>query len=131
MKKLGTPSNKEKKEVVTNCDHLLNLKFSPTLPGAFTEHGAIMAANVLNSEKAVEVSVQVVRAFIKLRRILASNRELARKLDTLERKYDRQFAVVFDAIRQLMSPSVPPSRRIGFMAREKFEKYSFKRKVNL
>jgi hypothetical protein len=64
---------KEKEEVVTNCDHLRKLKFSRTLPNAFTEHGAIMAANVLNSERAVEAGVQVVRAFVKLRNMLASN----------------------------------------------------------
>jgi hypothetical protein len=122
---------KEKKEVVANCDHLFPLRFSPVLPNVFTEHGAVMLASVLSSPVAIKASIQVVRAFVRLRRILASNRELARKLDTLERKYDRQFAVVFDAIRQLMSPSIPPRRGIGFTAREKFEKYSFKRKVNL
>ena len=83
-------------------------------PYAFTEHGAIMAANVLNSERAVQASVQVVRAFIKLREMLASNVELARKLDQLEKKYDRQFKIVFDAIRQLMAPSSPKTKQIGF-----------------
>jgi hypothetical protein len=84
------------------------------LPYAFTEHGAIMAANVLNSERAIDASVQVVRAFVKLRQILFSNAELAHKLDELEKRYDRQFKIVFDAIRQLMTP--PPSRTkpIGF-----------------
>jgi len=65
---------KEKEEVVTNCDHLRKLKFSRTLPNAFTERGAIMAANVLNSERAVESGVQVVRAFVKLHDMLASTR---------------------------------------------------------
>ena len=83
-------------------------------PYAFTEHGAIMAANVLNSRKAIEVSVYVVRAFVRLRQILASHKELAHRLDELERKYDSQFKSVFDAIRQLMSPPEPPRRRIGF-----------------
>ena len=80
----------------------------------FTEHGAIMAANVLNSKRAVQVSVQIVRAFIRLRQILASNEELGRKLDDLEKKYDQQFKIVFDAIRELMTP--PPSgiKPIGF-----------------
>jgi len=64
-----------------------------------------MAANVLNSERAVQASVQVVRAFVRLREILSSNSELARKFEELERKYDRQFRVVFDAIRQLMRPT--------------------------
>jgi hypothetical protein len=76
------------------------------LPLVFTEHGAIRAANVLNSKTAVQASVEVVRAFVRLRQILASNAELANKLTELERKYDGQFKVVFEAIRQLMRP--PP-----------------------
>jgi hypothetical protein len=84
------------------------------LPYAFTEHGALMLANVLNSERAAQTSVQVVRAFVRLRQLLASNAELARKLAALENKYDAQFKVVFDAIRQLMSPPARPKREIGF-----------------
>ena len=84
------------------------------LPYAFTEHGALMLANVLNSERAAQTSVQVVRAFVRLRQMLASNAELARKLETLEKKYDAQFKVVFDAIRQLMSSTGMPKREIGF-----------------
>ena len=104
----------EKNEVVTNCDNLARLKFSPHLPYAFTEHGALMLANVLNSERAAQTSVQVVRAFVRLRQMLASNAELSRKLAALENKYDAQFKVVFDAIRQLMSPPAKPKREIGF-----------------
>lgn len=107
-------TNSEKAEVVAICDHLERLKFSPVLPFAFTEHGAIMAANVLNSKRAVEASVQVVRAFIRLRQMMASNAELARKLSEIERKYDAHFKVVFDAIRQLMTSPEPQRRRIGF-----------------
>jgi hypothetical protein len=84
------------------------------LPNVFTEHGAIMAANVLNSKTAVQASVQVVRAFIRLRQMLASNAELARELSEIERKYDAQFKVVFDAIRQLMTPPEPQRKQIGF-----------------
>jgi hypothetical protein len=84
------------------------------LPYAFTEHGAIMAANVLSSKRAVEASVQVVRAFVKLRQMLASNTELARKLSELEEKYDRHFKIVFDAIRQLMTPPAAKIKPIGF-----------------
>jgi hypothetical protein len=91
-----------------------NIKY---LPYAFTEHGSIMAANVLNSERAVQASVQVVRAFVHLRQMLTSNTELARKLDELEGKYDRQFKIVFDAIRQLMSPPLPGRKKIGFRSR--------------
>ena len=89
------------------------------LPYAFTEQGVAMLSGVLNSPRAVQVNIEIMRAFVRLRRILASHAELARKLDELEGKYDRQFAVVFEAIRQLMSP--PPARRrrrIGFTARE-------------
>lgn len=84
------------------------------LPYAFTEHGALMLANVLNSERAAQTSVMVVRAFVRLRQMLASNVELSRKLEALEKKYDAQFKIVFDAIRQLMSPPVKPKREIGF-----------------
>jgi hypothetical protein len=84
------------------------------LPYAFTEHGAIMAANVLNSERAVEASVQVVRVFVRLRQMLVSNSELARKLDELEKRYNRQFKIVFDAIRQLMTPVPLKPKAIGF-----------------
>jgi hypothetical protein len=107
-------TEKEKTEVVTICDHLAQIKYSPYLPFAFTEHGALMLANVLNSERAAQTSVMVVRAFVRLRQMLGSNAELARKLAALENKYDAQFKVVFDAIRQLMSPPARPKREIGF-----------------
>ena len=84
------------------------------LPYVFTEHGALMAANVLNSERAVQASVQVVRAFIQLRQMLASSVDFARKLEKLESKYDRQFKIVFDAIRQLMIPPSAKTKPIGF-----------------
>jgi hypothetical protein len=108
----------EKQQVVTNCDHLSRLKFSPSLPHAFTEHGALMLASVLNSETAVRVSVQVIRAFVRLREILATHRDLARKLAALEERYDEQFQLVFEAIRQLSVTEATPRRRIGFRARE-------------
>lgn len=82
-------------------------------PFVFIEHGALMLANILNSPMAVASSIQVVRAFINLRQMLASNSELARKLDTLEKKYDYQFRVVFDAIRELTRIPEHPSKRIG------------------
>lgn len=108
-------TEEEKEEVIANCDHLKNLKYSPVLPLAFTEHGTVMAATILNTEVAINVSVQVVRAFVRLRQILATHKDLARKLEDLEKKYDSQFRVVFDAIRQLMAPPpLPPKRRIGF-----------------
>ena len=107
------------KEVVTNCDHLKKLKFSAVLPFAFTEHGAIMVATIINSPVAVRASIEVVRAFVRLRQILSSNAELARRLDALEKKYDAQFKVVFDAIRQLMTPPKHDRRKIGFQTKKK------------
>lgn len=78
------------------------------LPYVFTEHGTVMLASVLNSPQAVHASIQVVKAFVRLRELLLANKDLAKKLDSLEQKYDKQFAVVFDAIRKLMAP--PPSK---------------------
>ena len=109
---------KEKAEVVASCDHLRSLKFSPVRPYAFTEHGALMLASVLNSCVAVAASIQIVRAFVRLRELVLTHKDLARKLDALERKYDTQFKVVFDAIRQLMTPPTAKRRRIGFGASE-------------
>jgi hypothetical protein len=115
-------SRREKTEVVTNCDHLKKLRFSPALPAAFTEHGAIMAAAVLNSERAIKVSVYIVRAFVKLRAMLGAQKDFASKLEDLESKFaehDQKFKVVFEAIRELMQPAaVAPKRRIGFSASE-------------
>jgi hypothetical protein len=88
-----------------------------TRPYAFTEHGAIMLASVLNSDVAIQGSIQVVRAFVRLRRLLASHADLARKLEAMEKKYDYQFKTVFDAIRGLMSPRVHAPRHIGFRPR--------------
>lgn len=86
------------------------------LPYAFTEHGAIMAASVLNSPRAIEMSVFVVRSFVRLRQLLVNNEALARKVATLEKKYDSQFKVVFDAIRELMKPEEPTKKRpMGFI----------------
>ncbi len=84
------------------------------LPFVFTEHGTVMAANILNTERAVDTSVQIVRAFVRLRELVASNVELAHKLDALEQKYDSQFRIVFDAIRHLMLPPSTPRKLIGF-----------------
>ena len=107
-------TKKEKEEVVTNCDHLNKLKYSPYLPYAFTEHGVVMLANALNSPVAVKASVQIVRAFVRLRKMLSSNASLARKVKALEKKYDEQFKVVFEAIYNLMETSKTKKRKIGF-----------------
>ena len=87
-------------------------------PYAFTEHGILMLSSVLNSERATKVNIEIMRTFVRLRRILASHAELARKLDALEKKYDAQFKVVFDAIRQLMKLPESKKRPIGFLVEE-------------
>jgi hypothetical protein len=109
----------EKVEVVTNCDHLAQLKYSPSLPYAFTEHGALMLGNVLKSSRAVEVSLLVVRAFVQIREMLSTHKDIAAKLDQMERKlssHDQAIAGLIDAIRQLMTPPALSRRGIGFTA---------------
>ena len=88
-----------------------------TPPYVFTEQGVAMLSSVLRSPRAVRVNIAIMRAFVRLRALLTSNEALARKLDALEKKYDAQFKVVFDAIRQLMSPPAAGRRTIGFRPR--------------
>lgn len=88
-------------------------------PYVFTEQGVAMLSSVLRSKRAVRVNIEIMRTFVRLRRMLASHEELARQLDALEKKYDAQFRVVFEAIRQLMKPPEPKRRRIGFKIEEK------------
>lgn len=105
----------EKKEVVTNCDHLNKLKFSPYLPLAFTEQGVAMLSSVLNSERAILVNIQIMRAFVNIKRIALTYVGLKRKIDEMEKKYDGQFAIVFQAIKELLKPPLEkPKRIIGF-----------------
>ena len=84
------------------------------LPYVFTEQGVAMLSSVLRSKRAVAVNIEIMRTFVKLRRLLATHENLARKLNALEKKYDTQFKMVFDAIRQLMAPPEKPKRKIGF-----------------
>ena len=112
-------SAEEKQEVVTICDHLTKLKFSASLPYAFTEHGALMLGNVLKSSRAVEVSLIVVRAFVQLREMLSTHKEFALKLEELERKtssHDQAIVGLINAIRNLMQNPVSSSSSIGFTA---------------
>jgi hypothetical protein len=88
------------------------------LPYAFTEQGVAMLSSVLNSERAIEVNIHIMRAFVRLREMITSHKDLAKRLDDLEKKYDAQFRVVFDAIRGLMKPPEKPKRKIGFKREE-------------
>ena len=89
-----------------------------TTPYAFTEYGVAMLSSVLNSSRAIQVNIQIMRAFGKLREIISANRDLSHRLDELEKKYDSQFKIVFDAIRQLMTPPKSPRRQIGFHSKK-------------
>lgn len=108
-------------QFVTSSTHpwAKTLKFSKNVM-AFTEHGVAMLSSILSSPRAVQVNIQIMRTFAKLREIISLNKDLSKRLDELERKYDAQFKVVFDAIRQLMAPPEPepPKKRIGFLVEE-------------
>lgn len=111
----------EKDYVVTNCDHLKHLKYSPTNPYAFTENGVAMLSSVLNSERAIEVNIQIMRTFTKIREFFIDNSELRAKIELLEKKYDNKFKIVFDAIRSILETKeedFKPSKPIGFVNRE-------------
>ena len=105
----------EKQEVVTICDHLQVLKFSPQLPYVFTEQGVAMLSSVLSSERAILVNIQIVRAFVKLRRIGLTYVALKRQIEAMEKKYDVQFKIVFETLKKLLEPPLTQKKpRIGF-----------------
>lgn len=110
----------------SNSDRM-GLRYAPM---AFTEQGVAMLSGVLNGRRAIQVNVAIMRAFVQLRALLASHADLARKLEELEKKYDAQFRVVFDAIRQLMTPPEPPRKQIGFQVREGRMEYRVRGKRN-
>jgi len=104
-------------QIVTSSLALRNWGGRRTAPYAFTEQDVAMLSSVLKSNQAVQGNVEIMRAFVRLRGLIGHNRELARRLDDLESRYDQQFKVVFDAIRELMTPPAPaPKRRIGFVS---------------
>ncbi len=109
----------------TSNSERMGLRYPPM---AFTEQGVAMLSSVLNSERAIAVNIAIMRTFARLRHILASHADLAIKLEELEKKYDKQFRVVFDALRELMNPPEPPRKQIGFGVRERRAKYRTKRK---
>jgi hypothetical protein len=116
-------NSKEKLEVITNCDHLAQLRFAKSLPFAFTEHGALMAATVLNSAQAIAMSVYVIRAFIQMREQLAANREVLKRLTEIDKTLLEHDSVLRDIYRKLLPllqpPPEPPKRRIGFGSADK------------
>ena len=121
-------TKEERHELVTNCDRLNRLKHSSVFPRAFTEQGVAMLSTVLNSDRAIQVNIEIMRAFVRLRQMLADHKDLARKLAELEKKYDEQFKIVFEAIAELMTPPDKPQRKIGFQVKEKRTTYGKKTK---
>jgi hypothetical protein len=105
----------EKAELVANCDHLNNLKYTKALPYAFTEHGAIMAASVLNSPTAVDISVLIVRAFVQLRHLAFEHAELKREVEQLRNQTEERFEIVFSVLDELISGEKEPCRKIGYI----------------
>ncbi|MCG2725568.1 MAG: ORF6N domain-containing protein [Elusimicrobia bacterium] len=103
-----------------------NLKFSKVV-FAFTEEGIAMLSSVLKSQRAIQVNITIMRTFVKLRKMLSINKDLSKRLNQLENKYDAQFKIVFDAIRELMAPPEKPKKRIGFSAKEKRARYLAKK----
>ncbi|MBU1726056.1 MAG: ORF6N domain-containing protein [Candidatus Omnitrophica bacterium] len=113
-------TKKERLELVTICDRFRTLKHSTSEPFVFTEQGVAMLSSVLNSERAILVNIAIMRAFVQLRRMLLTNADLRRKIEQMERKYDKQFAVVFQAIKQLLEPPQKAGRVItGFKINKK------------
>ena len=108
-------TKQEKKELVTNCDRFRTLKHSSVLPRAFTEQGVAMLSSVLNSDRAIDVNIAIMRAFVKLRVMLASHKDLTRKIAELEKKYDEQFAIVFEAIQHILEEDEKPKKKIGYL----------------
>ena len=114
-------TKKEKDWVVTNCDHLKALRFSSTLPRAFTEYGAVMLANVLNSDKAIQVNIQIVKVFTKMKEMLLTNKDILLKLEKMEKdvkENKEDIAMIFEALKQLLNPQQPKRRMIGFNRKE-------------
>jgi hypothetical protein len=115
-------SKAEKDKVVTNCDHLSRLKFSPALPYAFTEQGVTMLSSVLRSKRAVEVNIAIMRTFVKLREILSGNEALRRKIEAMERQYDEQFKFVFNVLSEMVMPTQKSKSHIGYLSEDKGHK---------
>jgi hypothetical protein len=98
-------------------------------PYAFTEQGIAMLSGILSSTRAVQVNIAIMRSFVKLREVLATHKDLVRKLEDLEKKYDAQFQIVFDAIRQILTPPEKPKRGIGFHVKEPIARYNARKKL--
>ncbi|MFC1825307.1 ORF6N domain-containing protein [Thermodesulfobacteriota bacterium] len=121
----------EKDELVTNCDRFRPLKHSSAMPRAFSEQGVAMLSSVLNTDRAIEVNIAIMRAFVQLRKISSSQKQLARKLQEIESRFedhDEKIQAIFEAIRQLMIPPAKSRKKIGFDIKEPKARYGKKTK---
>jgi hypothetical protein len=110
-------TKKEKQHLIDGHEHLNSLKFSPVLPNVFTEHGAVMLASVLNSDRAIEVNIQIVRIFTKMREMLLNYKDVLLKMEQIEKKvtgHNEDIQMIFSALKQLLTPPQEPRKRIGF-----------------
>lgn len=117
-------TKEEKQQLIDRYPHLAKLKFSPTLPYVFTEHGAVMLASVLNSERAIAVNIQIVRVFSRMREVLLTHKDILVKLEQVEKKllrqdmkmnkYEEDIQLIFETLKELLNPPAEPRQRIGF-----------------
>jgi hypothetical protein len=110
-------TKQEKDKVVANCDHLRNLKYSPYLPYVFTEHGTVMLANILNSDRAIQVSIRIVEIYIKMREYILTNKDLLLKMEQLEKRVghqDEKIVLVFNVLKRFIEVQEKPRKRVGF-----------------
>ncbi|NLE65503.1 MAG: ORF6N domain-containing protein [Elusimicrobia bacterium] len=108
-------TRRELKELIANCDRFAQLKHSSSLPYSFTEQGVAMLSSVLNSERAVAVNIHIMRVFTRMRELMLQHRDLEKRINELEKKYDRKFRNIFEAIRKLLEPPHPPPKNKGPM----------------
>jgi hypothetical protein len=112
-------TKEERKQLVTSCDRFNNLKHSSSMPYAFTEHGALMSANVLNSEKAIEMSILLIEAFVRMRELISNNTELAKQISNLEKRLDTHDEIIVNivkSVKSLLDPKIKKKGQIGFKA---------------
>jgi uncharacterized protein (DUF342 family) len=122
-------TKKEKDELVTNCDRFQPLKHSSVSPRAFIEQGVAMLSSVLNSQRAIDVNIAIMRAFVHMRKMIASHTELAKKLKELEhhiKDHDEKIQAIFEAIQQLITLPEKTNKKIGFTAKEAQKSYAKK-----
>ena len=108
----------EKYELVTNCHRFESLKHSASFPYAFTEHGVAMLSSVLKSRRAIQVNILIIQTFVKLRKMASSYKDILTKIDAMEKKYDQQFKIVFDSLRDTVIPKTKTKQKIGFFGRK-------------